>query len=196
MLWADMYTSSNIFNNNNGSSLPPLQGFQSSFNQDVYNSQNQASVGGSTGSSTEEEETQFAKSQRKSTLKRKSSPEEDENNEEKRKNFLERNRQAALKCRQRKKQWLNNLQERIEFLANDNEQLQMQATVMKDEVRNLQKLLIMHKDCPMNNGNNKIMATLSQYSVTTSPPNTLYSHVHRSDSILRKEEGKIFSTFK
>lgn len=94
MLWADMYTSSNIYNNNNGSSLPPLQGFQSSFNQDVYNSQNQASVGGSTGSSTEEEETQFAKSQRKSTLKRKSSPEEDENNEEKRKNFLERNRQG------------------------------------------------------------------------------------------------------
>ncbi|KAG2190741.1 hypothetical protein INT46_004848 [Mucor plumbeus] len=48
-------------------------------------------------------------------------------NDEKRKIFLERNRQAALKCRQRKKQWLTNLQERVKLLANDNEQLQVQA---------------------------------------------------------------------
>jgi hypothetical protein len=57
---------------------------------------------------------------------------------------------AALKCRQRKKQWLNNLQERVEFLANDNEQLQLQANIMRDEVQNLRNLLLMHKDCPMN----------------------------------------------
>lgn len=82
---------------------------------------------------------------------------------------------AALKCRQRKKQWLNNLQERIEFLTNDNEQLQLQANIMKEEVRNLQKLLMMHKDCPLNNGNNKAMTTLSQYPITTSPPNTSYN---------------------
>ncbi|KAK4513958.1 uncharacterized protein ATC70_005965 [Mucor velutinosus] len=68
---------------------------------------------------------------------------------EKRKHFLERNRQAALKCRQRKKQWLTNLQERVEFLANDNEQLQLQANVMRDEVMHLRNLLLAHKNCPM-----------------------------------------------
>merc|ERR1711939_1241313 len=35
--------------------------------------------------------------------------------EEKRRNFLERNRVAALKCRQRKKQWLANLQAKVEM---------------------------------------------------------------------------------
>ncbi|KAI8640618.1 hypothetical protein BD408DRAFT_347639 [Parasitella parasitica] len=73
----------------------------------------------------------------------------DDTDEEKRKHFLERNRQAALKCRQRKKQWLTNLQERVEFLANDNEQLQLQANVLRDEVINLRSLLSTHKNCPL-----------------------------------------------
>ncbi|CAO0791982.1 unnamed protein product [Mucor circinelloides] len=73
----------------------------------------------------------------------------DDRDDEKRKHFLERNRQAALKCRQRKKQWLTNLQERVEFLANDNEQLQLQANVMRDEVIHLRNLLLAHKNCPM-----------------------------------------------
>lgn len=58
---------------------------------------------------------------------------------------------AALKCRQRKKQWLNSLQERVEYLANDNEQLQLQADVMRDEVLSLRSLLMVHKDCHMTN---------------------------------------------
>ncbi|KAL9538816.1 hypothetical protein MBANPS3_010659 [Mucor bainieri] len=80
--------------------------------------------------------------------KRKLNP-ADDTDDEKRKHFLERNRQAALKCRQRKKQWLTNLQERVEFLANDNEQLQLQANVMRDEVIHLRNLLLAHKNCPM-----------------------------------------------
>lgn len=37
----------------------------------------------------------------------------------------------------------------MEFLANDNEQLQLQANVMRDEVINLRSLLLAHKNCPM-----------------------------------------------
>ncbi|KAK4511094.1 uncharacterized protein ATC70_012305 [Mucor velutinosus] len=70
--------------------------------------------------------------------------------EEKRKNFLERNRIAALKCRQRKKQWLQNLQAKVEYLAADNEQLHMQANALRDEVIRLKTLLMIHKDCPVN----------------------------------------------
>ncbi|KAF9411527.1 hypothetical protein BGZ94_001300 [Podila epigama] len=73
--------------------------------------------------------------------------------EEKRKNFLERNRQAALKCRQRKKQWLANLQAKVEYLSTDNEHLLAQTTSMKDEIIHLKALLLAHKDCPVAQAN-------------------------------------------
>ncbi|KAG0734343.1 hypothetical protein G6F57_008468 [Rhizopus arrhizus] len=68
--------------------------------------------------------------------------------EEERREFLERNRLAALKCRQRKKQWLSNLQERIEFLTRDNEQLELETNELRQEIINLKQLLLTHKDCP------------------------------------------------
>lgn len=56
-------------------------------------------------------------------------------------------RSAALKCRQRKKQWLNNLQAKVEYLTNDNDQLQLQANALREEIINLKTLLLAHKDC-------------------------------------------------
>lgn len=73
--------------------------------------------------------------------------------ESKRKEFLERNRQAALKCRQRKKQWLADLQQRVEFLTSDNEQLQSQASYLKEQVLNLKTLLLAHVDCKVAQSN-------------------------------------------
>ncbi|KAF9100428.1 hypothetical protein BGX29_006601 [Mortierella sp. GBA35] len=73
--------------------------------------------------------------------------------EEKRKNFLERNRQAALKCRQRKKQWLSNLQAKVEYLTTDNEHLQTQTAALRDEIIHLKALLLAHKDCPVAQAN-------------------------------------------
>ncbi len=86
--------------------------------------------------------------------------------EEKRKNFLERNRYAvvvicrdymlmylfrvaALKCRQRKKQWLANLQQKCEAFTAENDNLQMQVSSMRDEIVNLKTMLLAHKDCPV-----------------------------------------------
>lgn len=60
---------------------------------------------------------------------------------------------AALKCRQRKKQWLNNLQAKVEFLTNDNEQLQIQTNALREEIMNLKTLLLAHKDCPVSQAN-------------------------------------------
>jgi ribosomal protein L28 len=57
---------------------------------------------------------------------------------------------AALKCRQRKKQWLQNLQTKVEYLAADNEQYRMQANALREELINLKTLLMAHKDCPIN----------------------------------------------
>ncbi|KAF8592471.1 hypothetical protein K439DRAFT_1625838 [Ramaria rubella] len=64
-----------------------------------------------------------------------------ETEEEKRKNFLERNRQAALKCRQRKKAWLAQLQAKVEFLTNENERLTSALVSSREEISRLSALL-------------------------------------------------------
>ncbi|KAF2185971.1 hypothetical protein K469DRAFT_152349 [Zopfia rhizophila CBS 207.26] len=69
--------------------------------------------------------------------------------EEKRKNFLERNRVAALKCRQRKKQWLQNLQTKVELFSTENDALSATVTQLREEIVNLKTLLLAHKDCPV-----------------------------------------------
>jgi hypothetical protein len=63
---------------------------------------------------------------------------------------------AALKCRQRKKQWLQNLQTKVEYLAAHNEQFHMQANVLREELIQLKTLLMTHKDCPINQENMKL----------------------------------------
>lgn len=70
-----------------------------------------------------------------------------ETEEEKRKNFLERNRQAALKCRQRKKAWLNELQNKVETLTMDNERLVHNVRGLEEEVNRLTNILMTHRDC-------------------------------------------------
>lgn len=70
-----------------------------------------------------------------------------ETEEEKRKNFLERNRQAALKCRQRKKAWLNELQNKVETLSVENERLQGHCRQLEDELQRMSSILVQHRDC-------------------------------------------------
>lgn len=60
---------------------------------------------------------------------------------------------AALKCRQRKKQWLSNLQAKVEYLTTDNEHLQSQTAALRDEIIHLKALLLAHKDCPIAQAN-------------------------------------------
>ncbi|EJT97614.1 hypothetical protein DACRYDRAFT_24992 [Dacryopinax primogenitus] len=72
-----------------------------------------------------------------------------ETDEDKRKNFLERNRQAALKCRQRKKAWLQQLQQKVEFLTAENERLHASLGGAREEVQRLTAALVSHRDCPL-----------------------------------------------
>jgi ATF/CREB family transcription factor len=60
-----------------------------------------------------------------------------ETEEEKRRNFLERNRQAALKCRQRKKAWLAQLQAKNEYLTQENQRLQEALVSTREELARL-----------------------------------------------------------
>jgi ATF/CREB family transcription factor len=58
-------------------------------------------------------------------------------------------RVAALKCRQRKKQWLANLQSKVETYSQENDNLTHTISILREEVVNLKTLLLAHKDCPV-----------------------------------------------
>lgn len=55
---------------------------------------------------------------------------------------------AALKCRQRKKQWLASLQKKVELYTSENDALNQQVASLREELVALKTLLIAHKDCP------------------------------------------------
>lgn len=54
-----------------------------------------------------------------------------------------------MKCRQRKKQWLANLQAKVEIFSSENDALSAQVTQLREEIVNLKTLLLAHKDCPV-----------------------------------------------
>uniref|UniRef100_A0A8C2KFR4 cAMP responsive element binding protein 5b n=1 Tax=Cyprinus carpio TaxID=7962 RepID=A0A8C2KFR4_CYPCA len=64
----------------------------------------------------------------------------DEDPDERRRKFLERNRAAATRCRQKRKVWVMSLEKKAEELTQTNMQLQ---------VTQLKQLLLTHKDCPI-----------------------------------------------
>lgn len=99
--------------------------------------------------------------------------------EEKRKNFLERNRVAALKCRQRKKQWLQNLQTKVEYFSQENDALTSQVASLREEIVALKTLLLAHKDCPIARATNMGMDTI--HSALASGPTEYANHASYSN---------------
>nr|XP_023658291.1 cyclic AMP-responsive element-binding protein 5-like isoform X2 [Paramormyrops kingsleyae] len=73
----------------------------------------------------------------------------DEDPDERRRKFLERNRAAATRCRQKRKVWVMSLEKKAEELTQTNMQLQNEVTMLKNEVTQLKQLLLTHKDCPV-----------------------------------------------
>ncbi|XP_039613613.1 cyclic AMP-dependent transcription factor ATF-2 isoform X1 [Polypterus senegalus] len=72
-----------------------------------------------------------------------------EDPDEKRRKFLERNRAAASRCRQKRKVWVQSLEKKAEDLGSLNGQLQNEVTLLRNEVAQLKQLLLAHKDCPV-----------------------------------------------
>ncbi|ODV91063.1 hypothetical protein CANCADRAFT_116023 [Tortispora caseinolytica NRRL Y-17796] len=67
--------------------------------------------------------------------------------ESKRKVFLERNRVAAHKCRQRKKEWLAGLQKQLEYCTLENESLHNQVQYLRQQILSIHGVLRHHVDC-------------------------------------------------
>ncbi|XP_018411718.1 PREDICTED: cyclic AMP-dependent transcription factor ATF-7 [Nanorana parkeri] len=73
----------------------------------------------------------------------------DEDPDERRQRFLERNRAAASRCRQKRKVWVCSLEKKAEELNSQNCHLSNEVTILRNEVAQLKQLLLAHKDCPV-----------------------------------------------
>ncbi|KAK1898234.1 Cyclic AMP-dependent transcription factor ATF-7 [Dissostichus eleginoides] len=71
--------------------------------------------------------------------------------DERRQRFLERNRAAASRCRQKRKMWVSSLEKKAEELCNMNVSLSNEVSMLRNEVAHLKQLLLAHKDCPVTN---------------------------------------------
>ncbi|KAJ9081536.1 hypothetical protein DSO57_1013668 [Entomophthora muscae] len=80
----------------------------------------------------------------------KTNEDDDEDPETKRQRFLERNRIAASKCRQKKKVWMQQLATEADQAAARNKALQMMVNQLKDEVLVLKNQLLAHRNCSCN----------------------------------------------
>ncbi|XP_028823080.1 cyclic AMP-dependent transcription factor ATF-7b isoform X2 [Denticeps clupeoides] len=69
--------------------------------------------------------------------------------DERRRRFLERNRAAASRCRQKRKIWISALEKRAEELETTNTTLANEVKELRSEVAHLKELLLAHKDCPV-----------------------------------------------
>jgi hypothetical protein len=93
------------------------------------------------------------KPRRRRASKEPSLKEEDEDEDDglddsgKRSKFLKRNRIAASKCRQKKKEWVNQLQDTRVGLENENNALHRQYNGLVDELSTIKNQLMQHASC-------------------------------------------------
>lgn len=64
-----------------------------------------------------------------------------------RKKLLEKNREAAYRCRQKKKKWVNDLEARSDSMEYKNKELQEQVARLREESIYLRNLLLAHGNC-------------------------------------------------
>ncbi|KAJ3192874.1 hypothetical protein HK101_005821 [Irineochytrium annulatum] len=83
--------------------------------------------------------------------------------DDKRKTFLERNRQAALKCRQKKKEHTALLQQQVATLTEENGQLAAEANDLREQVMRIKAMLLQHRDCPVAIANGMNLTTIEGY---------------------------------
>lgn len=103
--------------------------------------------------------------------------------ETKREQFLARNREAASKCRQKKKQWTSNLEERARELSFEKQMLTTQAAMLKNELLMLKCKCLEHSNCDCEG-----IRDYLKHTVTNLPPAnaSLYSRLENEVAASRK----------
>ncbi|GLV40923.1 Activating transcription factor-2 [Carabus blaptoides fortunei] len=91
----------------------------------------------------------------------------------KRQEMLERNRAAAIRCRERKKQWIGTLEKKLQGVCRENTDLQKEVADLRNEVVHLKTLLLAHKECPvtkaMNMGHNIVIGPPQIVTIPVAP---------------------------
>ncbi|KAG1447343.1 hypothetical protein G6F56_009294 [Rhizopus delemar] len=94
---------------------------------------------------------------------------EGEDAEDRRKKFLERNRVAAYKCRQKKKNWMQELEQRAEMSSARNEELRQTVSQLKEESMYLRNLLLSHGNCDCESVQSYLRKTSAQITSNVCP---------------------------
>lgn len=94
----------------------------------------------------------------------------DDDPDERRQRFLERNRAAASRCRQKRKVWVNSLEKKAEDLTSINVSLSNEVSHLRNEVAHLKQLLLAHKDCPVTTMQKKAVYLGEEHIKETSEP--------------------------
>ncbi|CAL8323417.1 unnamed protein product [Merluccius merluccius] len=100
--------------------------------------------------------------------------------DERRQRFLERNRAAASRCRQKRKVWVCSLEKKAEELNSLNASLSNEVSLLRNEVAHLKQLLLAHKDCPVTNMQKKTAylaeGSMKESSEPTGSPAPVIQH--------------------
>jgi hypothetical protein len=116
----------------------------------------------------------------------------DEEDDSKREQFLARNREAASKCRQKKKEWTQGLEQRARDLSAQKQMLTTYLAMLKNELLMLKCKCLEHSDCDC-----EAIRDYLKNTVTTMPPANaaLYSKLEGknaseiSNEIARKQSA-------
>jgi hypothetical protein len=90
---------------------------------------------------------------------------DDEGKDAKRDQFLARNREAASKCRQKKKEWTQDLEQKARDLSSQKEMLTTYLAMLKNELLRLKCKYLEHPDCGCNG-----IPDFLKNTVSTMPP--------------------------
>ncbi|KAL9538368.1 hypothetical protein MBANPS3_010979 [Mucor bainieri] len=98
------------------------------------------------------------------------SPTRDTLPKKQRKKLLEKNREAAYRCRQKKKKWVNSLEERSQSAEAKNRELSEQVSQLREESIYLRNLLLTHGNCECDVVQAYLRRTSEQLSHNAPPP--------------------------
>eukprot|EP00794_Sanderia_malayensis_P003220 gene3220-3697_t len=99
--------------------------------------------------------------------------------DERRKRFLERNRAAASRCRQKRKVWVQQLEKKADDLSATNTVLQGEISHLRTEVAQLKGLLLAHKDCPVTMQQKAVI----EHSVISIQPLSEQHHIETDEEV-------------
>ncbi|GAN01226.1 hypothetical protein MAM1_0005c00658 [Mucor ambiguus] len=118
------------------------------------------------------------------------SPTRDTLPKKQRKKLLEKNREAAYRCRQKKKKWVNSLEERSQSAEVKNRELSEQVSQLREESIYLRNLLLTHGNCECDVVQAYLRRTSEQLSHNVPPvPSVMPTLVEPASSVSGSESS-------